>query len=109
MSPSSGFHVLPSIPVTLPPASSRISAAARVSHGCRLASQKPSMRPAATQHMSMAADPRRRTGRAELLGQHVVIGKALGDQRAKHAFDFEVDLGDEIDRALLVDAQRALA
>ena len=38
------------------------------------------------------------------LGEHVVIGKALGDQRAEHALDFEVDLGDEIDGALLVDA-----
>ena len=38
------------------------------------------------------------------LGEHVVIGKALGDQRAEHLLDFEVDLGDEIDRALLLDA-----
>ena len=36
-----------------------------------------------------------------------MIGKPLGDQRAELALDLEVDLGDEIDRALLVDAHRA--
>ena len=35
-----------------------------------------------------------------------MIGKALGDQRAEHALDRDVDLGDEIDRALLVDRGR---
>ena len=44
---------------------------------------------------------------AQLLGEHLVIGKALGDQRAEHALDGEVDLGDEIDRALLVDLEIA--
>ena len=42
--------------VQQPPASRRIRAAAAVSHGFRLASQNPSMRPAATQHRSMADD-----------------------------------------------------
>ena len=45
-----------------------------------------------------------RAAAADLLGEHVVIGKALRDQRAEHALDFEIDLGDEIDRALLLDA-----
>ena len=45
-----------------------------------------------------------RDAAAELFGEHVVIGKALRDQRAEHPLDFEIDLGDEIDRALLVDA-----
>ena len=44
---------------------------------------------------------------AHLLGQHLVIGKALGDQLAEHALDGDVDLGDEIDRALLVDLEIA--
>ncbi len=33
-----------------------------------------------------------------------MIGKALRDHRAEHPLDFEIDLGDEIDRALLLDA-----
>ena len=41
-----------------------------------------------------------------LLGEHVVIGKSRRDQRAEHPLHFDVDLGDEVDRALLVDAQR---
>ncbi len=36
-----------------------------------------------------------------------MIGKALGDQRAEHPLDRDVDLGDEIDRALLVDLEVA--
>ena len=32
-----------------------------------------------------------------------MIGKALRDQRAEHALDFDVHFGDEIDGALLVD------
>ena len=40
----------------------------------------------------------------ELLAEHDVIGKPLGDHRAELALDLEVDLGDQIDRALLVDA-----
>ena len=47
-------------------------------------------------------DPR--DAAAELFGQHVVIGKALRDHRAEHPLDFEIDLGDEIDRALFFDA-----
>ena len=34
-----------------------------------------------------------------------MIRKALHDQRAKHALDRHVDLGDEIGGALLVDAE----
>ena len=36
-----------------------------------------------------------------------MIGKALGDERAEHPLDGDVDFGDEIDRALLVDAEVA--
>ena len=47
----------------------------------------------------------RRAGRrpAQFLGEDGVIGKALGDERPKHALDCKVDLGDEIDLAFLVD------
>ena len=38
-----------------------------------------------------------------------MIGKALGEDRAAHALALEIDLGDEIDRALLVDAEAGLA
>jgi len=51
-------------PVSVVATAVAISAAAAVSQGFRLASQNPSMRPAATQHKSMAADPRRPTARA---------------------------------------------
>ena len=34
-----------------------------------------------------------------------MIGKPFGDERAEHPLDRDVDLGDEIDRALLVDAE----
>ena len=44
---------------------------------------------------------------AQFLGQDLMIGKALGDQLAEHALDGEVDLGDEIDGALLVDLKVA--
>ena len=33
-----------------------------------------------------------------------MIGEPLGDHRAELALDLQIDLGDEIDRALLVDA-----
>jgi hypothetical protein len=36
-----------------------------------------------------------------LFGEHLMIRKALRDQRAKHALDRHVDLGDEIDRPFL--------
>src|SRR5262249_26739549 len=39
----------------------------------------------------------------ELLAEHDVAREALGDERAEPALDLEVDLGDEIDRALLGD------
>ena len=42
---------------------------------------------------------------AELLAEHMVIGKPFGDHRAEAALDLDVDLGDEIDHALLVDAE----
>ena len=52
------------------------------------------------------AVPRRPGGRpAELLGEDRVIGEALGDEGAEAPLDRDVGLGDEIDRALLVDAQ----
>src|SRR3981081_447722 len=51
----------PSKRLTCPPASSTIRTPAAVSHGFRLNSQKPSNRPAATQHKSSAADPARLT------------------------------------------------
>ena len=35
-----------------------------------------------------------------------MVGKPFRDQRAKHPFDRDVHLGDEIDRALLVDLER---
>ena len=41
----------------------------------------------------------------ELLAEDRVIGKPLGDQRAEILFDRHVDVGDEIDRALLVDPE----
>jgi hypothetical protein len=41
---------------------------------------------------------------AELLAEHGVVGKTLGNHGAKPALDLDVDLGDEIDDALLVDA-----
>ncbi len=40
---------------------------------------------------------------AQLFGQHGVIRKALGDELAEHPLDGEVDLGHQIDDALLVD------
>src|SRR3989442_2967650 len=52
--------------------------------------------------------PRRRAIRragAQLLGQHVVVRKALRDQRAEHPLALEIDLGDEIDRPFLFDAE----
>ena len=36
-----------------------------------------------------------------------MIGKALGDELAEHPLDGDVDLGDQIDGALLVDAEVA--
>jgi hypothetical protein len=36
-----------------------------------------------------------------------VIRKALGHERPEHALDFDIDFGDEIDRALLVHAELA--
>ena len=45
--------------------------------------------------------------RAELLAEHVVIGIPLGHQLAEHALDGEIDLGDEIDRALLPHGEAA--
>ena len=47
--------------------------------------------------------PRGAGAAAELLGQHFVIGKALRDHRAEHPLHFEIDFGDQIDGALLVD------
>jgi hypothetical protein len=55
------FEIDPSKRLTLPPASSTMSAPAAVSQGLRLNSQKPSKRPLATLHKSSAADPARRT------------------------------------------------
>ena len=39
--------------------------------------------------------------------EHLVIGKSLGDHRAEHPLDGEVDLGHEIDGPLLVDLEVA--
>ena len=41
---------------------------------------------------------------AELLGEDVVFGEALGEQRPAHVLDLDVDLGDQVDGPLLVDA-----
>jgi hypothetical protein len=51
----------------------------------------------------------RRNGQAgiELFGQHVMIGEAFGDEVAEHPLDREVDLGHEIDGALLLDVNIA--
>src|SRR5688572_27509974 len=59
-------------------------------------------------------DPSMRRGRmlvwtaAQLLGQHVVVRKALGDHGAAQLLAFQIDLGDEVDRALLVDTEPGL-
>src|SRR5688572_14489320 len=42
---------------------------------------------------------------AHLLSEDVVIGKALGNNRPAHPLAFEIDLGHEIDGALLVDVE----
>ncbi len=44
---------------------------------------------------------------AQFLGQHAVIRKTLGDELAEHPLDGEVDLGHQVDDALLVDPQVA--
>ena len=45
---------------------------------------------------------------AQLFGQHRVIGKPLARSSSRNiALDREIDLGDQIDRALLVDAEIA--
>ena len=54
-----------------------------------------------------ARSGRRGRRAAHFLGEHLVIGKALGDQRAEHPLDGDVDLGHEIDRPLLVDLEVA--
>ena len=54
-----------------------------------------------------AGPGRHRRAAAHLFGQHLVIGKSLGDELAEHPLDRHVDLGDQIDRALLVDAHVA--
>ncbi len=46
-------------------------------------------------------------GPPSLLGEDVVAGMPLGDERANHALDRQVHLGDQIDRALLVNLERA--
>lgn len=56
-----GLKVLPSMLVTVPPASSKMIFPAATSQGWRSYSQKPSKRPAATKHRSSAALPKRRT------------------------------------------------
>ena len=43
----------------------------------------------------------------ELLAQHDVTGESLGDHRAELPLDLQVDLGDQVDRAFLVDAHVA--
>ena len=57
------------------------------------------------------AVPRRRARRrpAQLLGQDGVVGETLADEGAEAALDRHVGLGDEVDCALLVDAQVVLA
>ncbi len=50
---------------------------------------------------------RRRRGAAQLLSKHGVRRMPLGDERADHPLDGDVHFGDEVDRALLVDAKRA--
>jgi hypothetical protein len=56
-------------------------------------------------------DPAMPRGRAacraltELLRQDVVIGKPFLDHRAKHPLTLEVNVGDEIDGAFLVDPE----
>ncbi len=46
---------------------------------------------------------------AELLGEHIVIGESIRDDGAAHALAFEVDLGDQVDLALLGDAKTGFA
>ena len=46
-------------------------------------------------------------GLLELFAEDGVVGKPLGDHLAERALDFQVHLGYEIDRALLVDPQIA--
>src|SRR5438477_540242 len=75
-----------------------MSAPAEMSHGFSFTSQKPSMRPAATYAMAIAAG-------FEFLREHDVIRKALRDQRAEHPLDVAVDLRDQIDRPFLLDLQ----
>ena len=43
----------------------------------------------------------------ELLAEHLVIGKSLGNHRAETALDLDINLGDQIDDALLVDSELA--
>ena len=57
----------------------------------------------AVQRIEDPAIARLRAGLAHLFGEHDVIGKALRHERAEHALDFQIDFGDEIDGAFLVD------
>src|SRR5262245_2648469 len=47
---------------------------------------------------------RHHSASAEFFAKDGVVGKALSDQLAEHALDRDVHFGDEVDRALLVDA-----
>ena len=54
------------------------------------------------------ARPGRRSGEAaHLLRQHLMVGKAFGDQIPEHPLHGDVDFRHQIDRALLVDAETA--
>jgi hypothetical protein len=49
-----------------------------------------------------------RCGSPKLLGEHVVPRKSLGDDRTAQALTLEINFGDEIDLALLADAEAGL-
>ena len=59
------------------------------------------------EHPAVMRNLARRTAGAELFTEHGMVGEALRDHRAEPALDLDVDLGDEIDRAFLVDAEIA--
>ncbi len=62
----------------------------------------------AVERIEYPAGTGRRRGRAaHFFREDVVIGKAFGDERAKHFLDGDIDFGDEVDRAFLVDLHAA--
>ncbi len=59
------------------------------------------------EHPAVLRDPLALPGFLELLAEHGVIREPIRDHRAESALDLDVDVGDEIDRAFLGDAQIA--